>query len=58
LSLPSSSALGCTPNVHNNSFIRFLIVYDGDLGRNLINYVIELVKMIMSIISDGYPKTI
>jgi hypothetical protein len=33
-------------------------VYDGDLGRNLINYVIELVKMIMSIISDGYPKTI
>jgi hypothetical protein len=31
-------------------------VYDGELRRNLTNYAIELLKMIMSIISDGYPN--
>jgi hypothetical protein len=34
-------------------------VYDGELGRNLINYVIELLKMVLCHIrwiSDGYPK--
>jgi hypothetical protein len=31
-------------------------VYDGDLVRNLINYTIEFLKMIVSIISDGYTR--
>jgi hypothetical protein len=33
-------------------------MYDGELRRNLINYAIELLKMIVSIISDGYPKPV
>jgi hypothetical protein len=33
-------------------------MYDGELGRNLINYAIELLKMIVSIISEGYPKLV
>jgi hypothetical protein len=33
-------------------------MYDGKLGRNLINYAIELLKMIVSIISEGYPKLV
>jgi hypothetical protein len=33
-------------------------VYDGELERNLINYTIEFLKMIMSVISDGYPKSV
>jgi hypothetical protein len=34
-------------------------VYDGELGKNLINYVIELLKMVLCHIrriSDGYLK--
>jgi hypothetical protein len=41
-----------------NSFIKFLIVYDDKLGRNLVNYVIELLKIIVSIISDEYLKSV
>jgi hypothetical protein len=28
-------------------FIKFLVVYDGGLERNFINYVIELLKMVL-----------
>jgi hypothetical protein len=31
-------------------------MYDGELGKILINYAIELLKMIVSAISDGYLK--
>jgi ferredoxin-fold anticodon binding domain-containing protein len=31
-------------------------VYDSELGRDLINHVIELLKKIVSVISDGYQK--
>jgi hypothetical protein len=44
LALPRSSAPGHSSQTHNNSFIKFLIVYDGELERNLINYAIELLK--------------
>jgi hypothetical protein len=33
-------------------------MYDGGLERNLINYAIELLKMIVSVIFDGYPKLV
>jgi hypothetical protein len=35
------------------SFINFLTVYDSELGRDLINHVIELLKKIVSVISGG-----
>jgi hypothetical protein len=43
---------GRNPQIRNNYFIKFLIVYNGELERNLINYAIKLLKMIMFIISD------
>jgi hypothetical protein len=44
LPFPSSSDPSHNLYAHNNSFIKFLIVYDSELRRKLINYAIELLK--------------
>jgi hypothetical protein len=54
LALPRSSALGRSSKTRNNYFIKFLIVYNGELEINLINYAIELLKMIVCHISRRF----